>query len=106
MGNHDDWVPLSKVLRPIVLERDGHLCQIAGPQCEGPGEPLPPSELEVDHIVPLFQGGALADLDNLQAVCRLCHERKTTVELGYRRRSRTRTKTPRPGWRWEGLTAG
>jgi len=33
--------------------------------------------LEVDHIIPLHQGGAAVDLDNLQTLCRDCHLAKS-----------------------------
>jgi 5-methylcytosine-specific restriction protein A len=33
--------------------------------------------LDVDHIVPLSKGGERLDFDNLQALCRRCHNKKT-----------------------------
>jgi len=36
---------------------------------------------EVDHIVPLRDGGG-NELDNLQALCKSCHSRKTAREDG------------------------
>lgn len=39
--------------------------------------------VEVDHIVSLRQNHALKyDLDNLQALCKRCHSRKTAIEDG------------------------
>jgi len=38
---------------------------------------------EVDHIVPLFKGGA-DEPDNLQSLCKPCHEIKTRTDLGWR----------------------
>ena len=35
---------------------------------------------EVDHIIPLSEGGT-NDRDNLQALCRDCHQVKTTGKL-------------------------
>lgn len=32
---------------------------------------------EVDHIIPLSQGGAEMDADNLQGICKACHSSKT-----------------------------
>ena len=49
--------------RQRVLNRDGWRCK----KCGRPGR------LEVHHIVPLHQGGAGYDLDNLEAMCRGCH---------------------------------
>jgi 5-methylcytosine-specific restriction protein A len=37
--------------------------------------------LEVDHIIPIVRGGT-NDKENLQAVCRSCHIRKTAEEEG------------------------
>ena len=56
--------------RRDVLER--HLgCE----QCARLGLLTPATE--VDHIVPLSRGGDPYALDNLQALCRPCHSRKT-----------------------------
>jgi 5-methylcytosine-specific restriction protein A len=33
-----------------------------------------------DHVVPIKQGGARLDIDNLQSLCRACHNRKTGRE--------------------------
>ena len=35
---------------------------------------------EVDHIIPIIQGGAVYDLDNLQPLCRSCHAPKSGKE--------------------------
>lgn len=43
----------------------------------------------VDHIVPMARGGAQYDDDNLQSLCKKCHDRKTATEdggFGYRRK--------------------
>ena len=42
---------------------------------------------EVDHIVPLSQGGALMDRGNLQHLCTRCHDRKTQRQRRRRRRA-------------------
>lgn len=42
---------------------------------------------EVDHIVPLCKGGTDA-LDNLQGLCKECHEEKTRQDLGQVQRPR------------------
>ena len=34
----------------------------------------------VDHIVPIKQGGAPLDMDNLQSLCWSCHSRKSIEE--------------------------
>lgn len=40
---------------------------------------------EVDHIVPLAEGGARLDRANLQALCHRCHMRKGAADLARRR---------------------
>ena len=39
---------------------------------------------ELDHIVPLVQGGSRLDEANLQPLCRVCHAAKTAGENGGR----------------------
>lgn len=53
-------------IRQQVLERDGHLCQIRGPNCTRLAD-------QVDHIVPWDKGGAPYDPTNLRAACRRCN---------------------------------
>ena len=36
---------------------------------------ITPMEL-VDHIIPIAEGGALYDLENLQSLCAACHNKK------------------------------
>jgi 5-methylcytosine-specific restriction protein A len=49
---------------------DGSLC----------GRPGPSPEMHLDHILPLDQGGARLDPDNVQWLCQACHNRKTMKE--------------------------
>jgi len=56
---------LPPAARQQVLERDHHHCQ----DCGGPGE-------EIDHI-----HNNSADLDNLQLLCRPCHQAKTRANM-------------------------
>lgn len=51
--------------------------------CEQRGVTTPATE--VDHIVPLRMVGARLDLENLQAICRSCHAKKTQEETRSRR---------------------
>ena len=41
----------------------------------------------VDHIVPIAEGGAVLDEDNLQSLCRRCHDAKTAEDLARRRQA-------------------
>ena len=59
-----------QALRKQALERDGYRCQ----QCGKPGR------LEADHVIPLMDGGAAWDPDNIQALCVSCHLQKTRLE--------------------------
>ena len=65
-----DW---STRIRPWVMTRDNGLCQA----CLRTGQLTPASE--VDHIVPVSQGGT-NDLGNLEAICHRCHTTKTAAE--------------------------
>jgi len=38
---------------------------------------------QVDHIIPLHRGGDGIGLNNIQVVCKACHQRKTTSERVY-----------------------
>lgn len=62
-------------LRAAVLMRDDYLCKCG--ECQESG--LPREAHEVDHVVPKAQGGT-DRLDNLQAINRECHRRKTLQE--------------------------
>ncbi|MGX5913939.1 HNH endonuclease [Aliidiomarina sp. Khilg15.8] len=60
-------------LRRIVLERDEHLCL----SCVAAG--IYTQGTHVDHIKPKAQGGD-DSMDNLQTLCKTCHEAKTARE--------------------------
>ena len=60
-------------LRPMIMIRDDYTCQVCGTR-------FVPKDLEVDHIRPVrrFRRPAGANrLDNLRAICRECHRKKT-----------------------------
>ena len=57
----------------MVLTRDDHLCQA----CLSRDRVTPANQ--VDHIVPRAKGGS-DDMDNLQALCKPCHDAKTKTE--------------------------
>lgn len=61
--------------RAQILKRDGYLCRCD--DCTRDGLLL--LAHEVDHIVPLAQGGT-DDENNLRAINRRCHQRKTARE--------------------------
>jgi 5-methylcytosine-specific restriction enzyme A len=61
-------------VRVFVLRRDKYLCQ----HCLAQG--IITVATDVDHIIPLSRGGARLDPENLQSLCRTCHNRKTAVD--------------------------
>lgn len=70
---------ISPTQRKAVLERDGYKCRICGisrqyldDKAPGLGEYL---RLEIDHIVPIAQGGT-SDESNLQCLCWRCNSLK------------------------------
>ncbi len=62
-----------KMLRLIVISRDGLVCGICG------GE-VAPDDVHIDHIQPVSRGGS-NDLDNLQVTHSVCNKRKGNREL-------------------------
>jgi hypothetical protein len=64
-GDFTGWSSWRRV-RLQVLERDGYQCQIKGPNCKG-------KATDVDHIIPVPDGGAILDLTNLRAACHTCN---------------------------------
>ena len=57
-------------VRQFVLQRDGYRCRSCGKA----------GRLEVDHVVPVVQGGPWWDAEALQVLCRGCHISKTRIE--------------------------
>lgn len=53
-------------VRESILERDGRRCQIRADGCLGDAD-------QVDHIVPVLEGGPRLDPANLRAACRPCN---------------------------------
>ncbi len=68
-------------VRYAVLTRDGYQCRSCG---------IVRRDNEVDHIIPLEQGGDAMDMGNMQTLCGGpdgCHTRKSAAE-GRARRSK------------------
>lgn len=70
--------------RQRIFERDGGLCQecLRASIVTSVGDKL--FSAWCDHVVPKAEGGTDDD-DNLQTLCRRCHQRKTDVEKNRRR---------------------
>lgn len=91
-------------IRSEVLNRDNHTCQLCGSKADNIrkstilenekhfkyfssksgrsfeywlGRSVHRSWLEVDHIVPVVEGGGCCGLDNLRTVCFICHRKET-----------------------------
>ena len=60
-----------ELVRLEALDRDGWRCGTCGRYGN-----------EGDHITPLFLGGAVYDLDNIQCLCKSCHLAKSLAERG------------------------
>lgn len=58
-------------IRRKVLQRDGYACQCCG---------VVRMDNEIDHRVPLEQGGSADDDGNLWVLCIECHKAKTQKE--------------------------
>lgn len=93
----DPWsqVPahIRAAVRRQVFARDGGRCRIEGPDCLGIAQ-------EVDHIVPVALGGALLDLDNLRASCRICNGQRGVVTSVLKRLRNQAARAARPSRDW------
>ena len=71
---------ISADLRKRILERNGFTCQAcgAGPGDEAPCEPGKKVRLQIDHILPISQGGT-DDESNLRAVCVYFNKEKANI---------------------------
>ena len=72
-------------IREEVIQLKGTICALNMPGiCESNGQPLHPSEVEVDHIIlrKKFKDPTEADrMSNLQPACTSCHRAKTKTDL-------------------------
>lgn len=69
-----------KSLRKLHLSREP-LCR----KCREKGDTVPARE--VDHIIPLRDGGDIFDEENLQSLCKPHHSQKTRREMNERRQN-------------------
>ena len=71
-------------LKEYILERDEYTCQICGISRDLFDSFIPDLGdyllLEVDHIIPVAQGGLGNDADNLQTLCWRCNRKKGSTK--------------------------
>ena len=92
MRNHRSHIPRDPRRTTRWRELRAEILHAAGYRCAKCGRTRPPSDLDVDHIVPLRDGGEAFARDNLQPLCKPCHWKKNASEY--------RCKTPgRDEWR-------
>lgn len=61
-------IPIPASVREYVFQRDGF-------RCRGCGKSSTEVQLQIDHIIPIAQGGS-NDISNLQTLCKTCNRRK------------------------------
>ncbi|NJO85681.1 MAG: HNH endonuclease [Synechococcaceae cyanobacterium RM1_1_27] len=61
-------IPIPTSVRGYIFTRDKH-------QCQGCGKRDPKPNIQIDHIIPVAQGGS-NDISNLQTLCRQCNQQK------------------------------
>jgi len=64
--------PIGAKLRSMVLDRDGRKCVLCGKAAKDKHADGSPVTLEVDHILPVAQGGTNCE-SNLRAACNRCN---------------------------------
>ncbi|MFH9692648.1 HNH endonuclease [Streptomyces globisporus] len=81
-----------RTLKRIVTTRDNGCCYRCGiGQPDAEDDPDGEHQHQLDHITPIFEGGAVEDLDNLGLICEPCHTVKSKAEaLRANRARRTR----------------
>jgi 5-methylcytosine-specific restriction protein A len=88
--------PRWRKVRRLVLERDGHQCQLRLDGCTG-------KATQVDHTIDLGDGGAPYDPANLASACKPCNIAKRNI--GVAARAREARSGRRYELTWEELNA-
>lgn len=58
-------------LKKLVKKRDKTICALCGLKCRVKGN------WDLDHKVPIIEGGHPFDMDNLRTLCEECHKKET-----------------------------
>lgn len=81
--------------RQCVFTRDRGICAICRHDCGGtqrvPNGKVRGGAFDVDHVVPVIEGGGSCGIDNFRTLCRPCHKR-VTAELARRRAEQRRAE--------------
>lgn len=79
-------------LKRKVTDRDHGCCYMCGTEQPNPDDydPDDPETWmhELDHVIPIFEGGSVTSLDNLGLACTTCHEAKSKAEAARANRRR------------------
>lgn len=75
-----------RALKRRVAARDHDTCYVCGREAEE-GETY-----DLEHIVPISQGGSKSDMDNLGLICAEDHEIKSKAEAAQANRNRSSRK--------------
>jgi 5-methylcytosine-specific restriction endonuclease McrA len=62
-------IPIPTEVRKYVFQRNQY-------QCQSCGKTYKETQLTIDHIIPLAQGGS-NDISNLHTLCSTCNQRKS-----------------------------
>jgi 5-methylcytosine-specific restriction protein A len=84
-------------LRRAVLARDNHECQLKGPRCTG-------RATQVDHVIPIADGGSWWSMGNLVASCARCNFGKAARRTNALRAQALDGRTPSRDWFGRGAT--
>jgi HNH endonuclease len=77
--SNNSWSHLPLIVK---LQYKFKLIQMHGLKCDkrygyGCGKKFAVGQLSVDHVIPIWMGGSVCDINNMQLLCFKCHERKT-----------------------------
>lgn len=98
---HDLW----QTLLTSSPERRKKKLEELAPEIKSPSKVTEGSLWQADHVVPVWRGGGLCGLENLQTLCTACHKNKTKEEAKERKerserkeegKSRTRSPAKKP----------
>jgi 5-methylcytosine-specific restriction endonuclease McrA len=81
-----------RTLKRRVTARDDGCCYRCGTeQPDAEDDPDGEHQHQLDHVTPIFENGAVEDLDNLGLICEPCHEVKSKAEAARANRARRRS---------------